>query len=311
MQVCLTLILVFLETHCSRFFLKTLRYFYFYLSGPECENLKSFLSDYINHLQKYSDTLLPSFLGLYTFEKSSRRNSGSRNSIEINQATWPLSDSGQYTFILTANIFAHDLVPNRKFDFKGATVGRHSIDDPTHFTSEADSKEYQSKTLPYKQKDTVLNLETLKELDFKYLFNTRRIQKFQLGGKIKGKIMKQLQNDTELLKKHKFMDYSLLIGVHDLETAKVKSIRPITIATFEDLAHFGGGLKKNAIASVSTLVGIKAHATANTSKFKNFHGGLKSSCNTQVVNLANFRFIISALSIHFKRIVSPSGLSRD
>jgi hypothetical protein len=54
---------IFFASHNhGRFLLKTLR-------GAEPDNLKGFLSDYLGHIQKYPNTLLPRYLGMYTFEK--------------------------------------------------------------------------------------------------------------------------------------------------------------------------------------------------------------------------------------------------
>ncbi|KAG0005310.1 Phosphatidylinositol 5-phosphate 4-kinase type-2 alpha [Entomortierella chlamydospora] len=54
---------IFFASHNhGRFLLKTLR-------GAEPENLKGFLSDYLGHIQKHPNTLLPRYLGMYTFER--------------------------------------------------------------------------------------------------------------------------------------------------------------------------------------------------------------------------------------------------
>lgn len=54
----------FVSHNHGRFLLKTLR-------GSEPENLKNFLSDYMAHIHKHPNTLLPRYLGMYTFEKLS------------------------------------------------------------------------------------------------------------------------------------------------------------------------------------------------------------------------------------------------
>lgn len=54
---------IFFASHNhGRFLLKTLR-------GAEPDNLKGFLGDYLAHIQKHPNTLLPRYLGMYTFEK--------------------------------------------------------------------------------------------------------------------------------------------------------------------------------------------------------------------------------------------------
>lgn len=54
----------FVSHNHGRFLLKTLR-------GSEPENLRNFLSDYMAHIHKHPNTLLPRYLGMYTFEKLS------------------------------------------------------------------------------------------------------------------------------------------------------------------------------------------------------------------------------------------------
>ncbi|KAG0206579.1 Phosphatidylinositol 5-phosphate 4-kinase type-2 alpha [Mortierella sp. GBA30] len=56
---------IFFASHNhGRFLLKTLR-------KSEPENLKAFLSDYLAHIHKHPNTMLPRYLGMYTFERIS------------------------------------------------------------------------------------------------------------------------------------------------------------------------------------------------------------------------------------------------
>jgi hypothetical protein len=63
-------------------------------------------------------------------------------------------------------------------------------------------------------KNVDLSNLTLKELDFQRLVNAGHCNKLQLGSIKKEMLLKQLELDASLLRKHGFMDYSVLVGVH-------------------------------------------------------------------------------------------------
>ncbi|XP_057685679.1 phosphatidylinositol 5-phosphate 4-kinase type-2 gamma [Corythoichthys intestinalis] len=101
-------------------------------------------------------------------------------------------ESEETYLIVMRNMFSHRLVVHRKYDLKGSLVDR-----------EASDKE-RGKELP-----------TLKDVDFR-----NNMQKVYVTEEQKEKFMEKLNRDVEFLVKLKIMDYSLLLGIHDLGRAE-------------------------------------------------------------------------------------------
>ncbi|KAL7859291.1 hypothetical protein SRHO_G00144380 [Serrasalmus rhombeus] len=94
--------------------------------------------------------------------------------------------------IVMRNMFSHRLVVHRKYDLKGSLVSREASD-----------------------KEKVKELPTFKDVDFR-----NNMQKVYVTEEQKEKIMEKLNRDVEFLVKLKIMDYSLLLGIHDVGRAE-------------------------------------------------------------------------------------------
>uniref|UniRef100_A0A4W5R549 Phosphatidylinositol 5-phosphate 4-kinase type-2 gamma n=1 Tax=Hucho hucho TaxID=62062 RepID=A0A4W5R549_9TELE len=94
--------------------------------------------------------------------------------------------------IVMRNMFSHRLVVHRKYDLKGSLVSREASD-----------------------KERVKELPTYKDMDFR-----NNMQKVYVNEEQKEKVMEKLNRDVEFLVKLKIMDYSLLLGIHDLGRAE-------------------------------------------------------------------------------------------
>uniref|UniRef100_A0A452H9C4 Phosphatidylinositol 5-phosphate 4-kinase type-2 gamma n=1 Tax=Gopherus agassizii TaxID=38772 RepID=A0A452H9C4_9SAUR len=104
-----------------------------------------------------------------------------------------LSVDSEETYVLVMrNVFSHRLAVHRKYDLKGSLVSR-----------EASDKE-KGKELP-----------TLKDMDFLHMN-----QKVYVDEAQKGDFMEKLKRDVEFLVQLKIMDYSLLLGIHDVLRAE-------------------------------------------------------------------------------------------
>uniref|UniRef100_A0A8C7S396 Phosphatidylinositol 5-phosphate 4-kinase type-2 gamma n=1 Tax=Oncorhynchus mykiss TaxID=8022 RepID=A0A8C7S396_ONCMY len=90
--------------------------------------------------------------------------------------------------IVMRNMFSHRLVVHRKYDLKGSLVSREASD-----------------------KERVKELPTYKDMDFR-----NNMQKVYVNEEQKEKVMEKLNRDVEFLVKLKIMDYSLLLGIHDV-----------------------------------------------------------------------------------------------
>ncbi|ERL88511.1 phosphatidylinositol 5-phosphate 4-kinase type-2 alpha isoform X2 [Dendroctonus ponderosae] len=98
-------------------------------------------------------------------------------------------DSAEHYIVVMRNVFSNHLSTHRKFDLKGSTVDR-----------EASEKE-REKELP-----------TLKDNDF-----VNEQMKVYIGEEAKAKLMETLTADVDFLTKLHLMDYSLLLGIHEVE----------------------------------------------------------------------------------------------
>ncbi|RYP73997.1 hypothetical protein DL771_003308 [Monosporascus sp. 5C6A] len=108
-------------------------------------------------------------------------------------------------FVVMNNLFPPHRDIHTTFDLKGSTVGRD-----------------------YKEEDLEKNPRaTLKDLNW-----LRRKRHLELGLQKKQAFMQQLEKDVRLLQKLGIMDYSLLIGIHDLRRGNEENLRDKTLQVF-------------------------------------------------------------------------------
>jgi 1-phosphatidylinositol-4-phosphate 5-kinase len=108
-------------------------------------------------------------------------------------------------FVVMNNLFPPHRDIHTTFDLKGSTIGRD-----------------------YKEEELEGNPRaTLKDLNW-----LRRQRHLELGMQKKRLFLEQLQRDVVLLKKLKIMDYSLLIGIHDLSRGNDENLRGKTLQVF-------------------------------------------------------------------------------
>ncbi|KAI7809558.1 putative phosphatidylinositol 5-phosphate 4-kinase type-2 alpha [Triplophysa rosa] len=98
-------------------------------------------------------------------------------------------DGDETYMIVTRNVFSHRLPVYKKYDLKGSTVAREASD-----------------------KEKTKELPTYKDNDF-----INDGQKIYIDEENKKMFLEKLKNDVEFLAQLKLMDYSLLVGIHDVE----------------------------------------------------------------------------------------------
>ncbi|XP_067863220.1 phosphatidylinositol 5-phosphate 4-kinase type-2 alpha [Heptranchias perlo] len=101
-------------------------------------------------------------------------------------------DGVETYMIVTRNVFGHRLPVYRKYDLKGSTVAREASD-----------------------KEKAKELPTYKDNDF-----INDGHKICIDENNKKMFLEKLKKDVELLAQLKIMDYSLLVGIHDVERAE-------------------------------------------------------------------------------------------
>ncbi|XP_019062408.1 phosphatidylinositol 5-phosphate 4-kinase type-2 alpha isoform X5 [Fukomys damarensis] len=105
-------------------------------------------------------------------------------------------DGVEIYVIVTRNVFSHRLSVYRKYDLKGSTVAREASD-----------------------KEKAKELPTLKDNDF-----INEGQKIYIDDSNKKAFLEKLKKDVEFLAQLKLMDYSLLVGIHDVERAEQEEV---------------------------------------------------------------------------------------
>ncbi|KAK7930737.1 hypothetical protein WMY93_007132 [Mugilogobius chulae] len=101
-------------------------------------------------------------------------------------------DGVETYMVVTRNVFSHRLTVHRKYDLKGSTVSREASD-----------------------KEKAKELPTFKDNDF-----LNEGHKLQIGDDNKKLFLDKLKHDVEFLATLKIMDYSLLVGIHDVDRAE-------------------------------------------------------------------------------------------
>ncbi|XP_055308329.1 phosphatidylinositol 5-phosphate 4-kinase type-2 beta [Sitodiplosis mosellana] len=105
-------------------------------------------------------------------------------------------DGVQYYFVVMRNVFSSHLTIHRKFDLKGSTVDREASD-----------------------KELEKHLPTLKDNDF-----IKQKIRICIGEDAKQKLFEILNADINFLTKLHLMDYSLLVGIHDMAQAEEEAL---------------------------------------------------------------------------------------
>uniref|UniRef100_A0A6Q2ZGN0 Phosphatidylinositol 5-phosphate 4-kinase type-2 gamma n=1 Tax=Esox lucius TaxID=8010 RepID=A0A6Q2ZGN0_ESOLU len=156
------------------------------ISSEDVADTHGILSEYHQHIVKcHGSTLLPQFLGMY------------RVGVE-NEETY---------LIVMRNMFSHRLVVHRKYDLK---VRRDALSFfPLKIHRFSGNPGWTDFGFPVKE------LPTYKDMDFR-----NNMQKVYVNEEQKEKVMEKLNRDVEFLVKLKIMDYSLLLGIHDVERAE-------------------------------------------------------------------------------------------
>ena len=109
-------------------------------------------------------------------------------------------------FVVMNNLFPPHRDIHQMFDLKGSTIGRD-----------------------FKEEDLEHNPRaTLKDLNW-----LRRNLHLEFDDKVKQLFVDQMRRDVALLQKLKIMDYSLLVGVHDLEKGNEENVREKTLRVFQ------------------------------------------------------------------------------
>uniref|UniRef100_A0A8D3B8Q0 Phosphatidylinositol 5-phosphate 4-kinase type-2 alpha n=1 Tax=Scophthalmus maximus TaxID=52904 RepID=A0A8D3B8Q0_SCOMX len=123
-------------------------------------------------------------------------------------------DGDETYMIVTRNVFSHRLSVYKKYDLKGSTVAREASD-----------------------KEKAKELPTYKDNDF-----INDGQKIYIDGENKKMFLEKLRKDVEFLAQLKLMDYSLLVGIHDVERSEQEEVESEDNDAEEEGESDGGGI---------------------------------------------------------------------
>jgi 1-phosphatidylinositol-4-phosphate 5-kinase len=180
---------VFFFTRDGAYMIKTIK-------KEEAKTFLKMLPKYHKHMKRYARTsLLTRFCGMY----------GVRIADEGS-----LDRGTLHTFVVMNSAFPAEASRfiSERFDLKGSTVGREVSDEE----------------LKKKGRDAVMkDLDLAREVDLIKSISKNGERKaanygFNIGPLAKSALLSQLRNDVKLLVDCQVMDYSLLVGVVDMET---------------------------------------------------------------------------------------------
>ncbi|XP_041717600.1 phosphatidylinositol 5-phosphate 4-kinase type-2 alpha isoform X1 [Coregonus clupeaformis] len=160
----------------------------------------------------HGNTLLPQFLGMYR-----------------------LTVDGDETYmIVTRNVFSHRLSVYKKYDLKGSTVAREASDKEKQPRPPEDAPPRPKSNV--QQRLQTLRIATRFYCAMKHVRDAKELptykdndfindgQKIYIDDDNKKIFLEKLRKDVEFLAQLKLMDYSLLVGIHDVERAEQEEV---------------------------------------------------------------------------------------
>ncbi|SCV03977.1 LANO_0G07404g1_1 [Lachancea nothofagi CBS 11611] len=163
------------------YFSRDYKYIIKTIHHAEHQHLRRTLKEYYSHVKENPNTLISQFYGLH-------------------RVKMPISFKSKIKhrkiyFLVMNNLFPPHLEVHTTFDLKGSTWGRYTKVNDSPQAQEGDA-----------------HRPVLKDLN--WLQEQRSIQ---FGPLKKKKFLQQLEKDVDLLARLNIMDYSLLLGIHDVE----------------------------------------------------------------------------------------------
>ncbi|XP_062335172.1 phosphatidylinositol 5-phosphate 4-kinase type-2 alpha isoform X2 [Osmerus eperlanus] len=200
------------------------------ISGEDVAEMHNILKKYHQFIVEcHGSTLLPQFLGMYR-----------------------LTVDGDETYmIVTRHVFSHRLSVCRKYDLKGSTVAREASDK---------EKPRPPEDVPPRPKSNVqqrlqtLRIATRFYCAMKHVRDAKELptykdndfindgQKIYIDEENKKMFLEKLRKDVEFLAQLKLMDYSLLVGIHDVERAEQEEVESEDNEGEDDGESDGGGV---------------------------------------------------------------------
>lgn len=164
----------------------------------------------------------------------------------------------KFHFVIMNNLFPPHKDIHRTYDLKGSLVGRE-----------------------YDETDLARNPQaTLKDLNW-----LNRNMHLEFGPSKAAKLKQQMSNDVAFLQKLHIMDYSLLVGIHDVKRGNTENLRNRTLKVFQP-----GGERMLALSSSNNLTQLPsvretANGTTNPTNIINPIAGTAPFQRPQSINV--------------------------
>lgn len=214
------------------FFSKNGAYMVKTIKKAEAKAFLAMLPRYYRHMKKNCRrSLLTRFCGMY--EVTLRDTSKKKGSSNIFNILLPEnSDEEEYVFVIMNSVYPAEgsqFIAER-FDLKGSTVGRECS---------AEEKEKKRNDAVLKDLDLAKEVHLMKTITPP---SSTPTYGFHIGARLKSSLLSQLRKDVKFLVECGVMDYSLLVGVVDMDThRRSKSLAEIkSIPKSIDNAPFSG-----------------------------------------------------------------------
>lgn len=156
-------------------------------------------------------------------------------------------------FIVMNNLFPPHRDIHLKYDLKGSTWGRYTTIGPEH-SDKLDLSQY-----------------TLKDLNW-----LERQEKIMFGPKKKVAIVHQLEADIKLLKRVNVMDYSLLLGIHDVRKGNHSKTK---LSVFDPKSNVKADVIKTSPRDINREADLPSNVFPGRSKyiFYGHDGGIRAT----------------------------------
>lgn len=209
----------------------------------EHKQLRRILKTYYSHVKENPNTLVSQFYGLHRLKVN-----GGMKKIH---------------FIVMNNLFPPHRDIHLKYDLKGSTWGRYTRIDTTNNDKDKDGKEEQKKDI---------SDFTLKDLNW-----LEREDKIKFGPEKRQIFTQQLEADVKFMKKINVMDYSLLLGVHDVK--KGNSLTTEKLSVYEPKSNVRSELFKTNPRDIDRGVDLPRSVFPGRSKyiFYGHDGGIRAT----------------------------------
>ena len=159
------------------------------------------------------------------------------------------SSEEQYTFIIMNSVFPAEgsQFITEMYDLKGSTVGR---------SCSPEEKKRKGRNAVLKDLDLAHEVELVKSLQRDNTGQSSGGYGICLGASAKSELLAQLSKDVELLRECNVMDYSLLVGIVNMDPLKIDAadVNAMELSINQERLFEGHGTRRNSQHTISAIL---------------------------------------------------------